>query len=175
MKIIGVILVFLALVSCSKEDPIDSPAACRSLTQIEGWNKISFKSHLTIQTPVNFTGGITVGEGPAFFVENPDNSIVMAYAYGYTIYEEYGPVLTNPDTNSITVKDFDYNDILLDQRLDLCSRLATVGIYFYNLGESRIGTLYWVKDDGYRESLSVFYADSMQQEVENILFSIQEK
>lgn len=166
------VLTLLIFSACAK-DEIPAASTCHQLTQNPNWITEYFKFDHTIQFPESYEGGVFGTEGPIFRMNRIDNKVVMQYSYCDPMYcVEYGDTLKNLVVDSIMAIDENNQLVTLANRNEICYDLVTVGIFYYGGSEQRVGKLYWLKDHEFRESLSVFYENSFQSEVEEILTTI---
>lgn len=166
------VLALLIFSACAK-DEIPPASTCQQLTQNPDWITEYFKSDQTIQFPETYVGGVFGFEGYVFEKTRIDNKVVMEYFFCNPMYcVEYGDTLKDWDVTSIIALDKNNQLVTLANRNEICYDLVTVGIFYYSGFEQRVGKLYWLKDHEFRESLSVFYENSFQSEVEEILTTI---
>lgn len=173
MKVQYIIMTFLLLlqVECKKADDSTKENPKDTIWLVE-----NFKSNYTIQFPESYEGiGMYGFEGNMFTKIRSDGKILFSYQYCHPLgCENFGDTLEIPAPNSVLALDAEENEIILDLVEQIIVGGDTVGILYY-IDEEQSTAKYFMKEgDELLEGLSIFYAKSEANEVEEILLSISE-
>jgi hypothetical protein len=174
-KFIMLSAIFCLLLSCKKSPEKSETPGCYTLTQIDGWPKINFKSNYTIQVPNEFEGlGMMGFEGNTFSKHSPDYKIYLDYGYcGNGLFcFDFGDPLAHPAP--------DYIQILTKLRLSVttnkikyfCQNSDTVGLLYYIDNDNANGRLFWKDNNIFKAALNVDFSLTEITTVNKIIGSI---
>lgn len=176
-KFISLILLSLAFAACKKDkiEPIKENII--EMVANPNFSKENFKTDFTIQFPANYDGVGMVGfEGNMFSKARVDDKIALDYSFCSPLYcNDFGSDLVNSNSTQISITDKNGQQILLTNRLNFGRNNSIEWIYFYNQSAQTIGKLYGKQGNVYQEALSINYENTLQNEVVDILKTIDKK
>lgn len=160
---------FLAQFSCESEDA-DSCIEMRS----QEWQEEAFKPDFTIEFPDDYEGvGMTGFEGPIFFKNRIDSSVLLSYYYCSPLYcEAFGDTLSNIEIESFEFIDQDGSVFLLDQKIEFCRNSETEAFLFHNSTDWTRGIYFMNPDEAWQEALRLEFDNKEINEVVKILGTI---
>lgn len=159
--------------ACDDEEP--SPT-CTTLEQNANWTAEDFKTLYDIQFPANYEGLGMVGFEGNFFAKNRTDSLIyFSYNYCAPLYcEDFGDALADPVPTSITILGTGSGQ-LLSEVLEFCDGTNEIfAILYHDTTTTSSGRLYMRQGNNFLEALSISYDQSTQQEVEDIIKTINE-
>ena len=175
--ILSLIIILTILTSCEKkEEEKITISDCITISQNPNWTTENFKTNYTIQFPNTYEGtGMTGFEGNIFNKNRVDDKVELKYAFcGALLCNDFGDALDVPIPNSVTAKDKDNNDIILNSKKEFCLNTNTIGILYYNIEMNSTGKYYIKQGSDYLEGLTIYFSNTEYQEVENIIKTITE-
>jgi hypothetical protein len=167
----------VCLLGCDDSAPLMAPP-CNNLSTQPTWPVLAFKTDYTIQFPKDYQGaGLTSFEGNLFYKCNSDTSVLMWYSYCDPLHcDDFGDILSHPEAASLIIA-VDSSSMVLDKKIFFCANDAHIGIYYSNESNPQkvVGRLFWKDTTDYREALSVSYTKAKEDDVIEILRTIQKK
>ncbi len=168
------LLLLITLIgSCAKDEEISLNNSIE-VSQNSNWNTEDFKTNYTIQFPDNYEGTGMVGfEGYVFNKSRIDKKVEFTYSFCNPLFcSDFGNPLNVPILNSLTIKDQDGNEIVLNSKKEFSLNGNLVGILYHNSAVNSIGKYYMNQGDKYLEGLTIYFSNTEYQEVENIIKTI---
>jgi len=172
---LSIATILLILTSCEKQELLESNSI--EISQNPNWSTEDFKNNYIIQFPDNYEGYGMVGfEGNIFFKNRNDYNVEFNYYFcGLSYCNDFGNALAIPIPKSIMVVDKNNNEINLNSKTEFSFNDEIVGILYFNTELNSTGIYYMKQGTEYLEGLSINFANSEYQELENIVKSIVEK
>ncbi len=171
MRLLTTFCFLAVLVGCHNKDvsPASSTGTLNSTSQ-SGWTTERLNSDYTVQFPTGYTGNGAVGfEGLTFSKTRKDGKAQFHYSFcGPTFCSEYGQPLPNPVPARVIA-----GSLTLNKSVALNRNGQTQGIFYYAEQDKTSGRLYLLNDGQLKESLTIQYEYSLQNEVLAILQTIQ--
>lgn len=160
--------------ACDDEEPTPT---CIELAQNANWTSENFKSDYTIQFPADYEGQGMIGfEGNTFFKNRMDDLVDFSYFYcdSGLFCEDFGDTLAVPPPESIIVSLIDAT-LLLPEAVEFCDTNGDLSaILYHDSAATSTGRLYMKQSNDFLEALHISYAQETQQEVEDIIKTINE-
>lgn len=176
-KLILISAVFCFLFSCEKtSEKIYTPGRY-TLTQINDWTKINFKTDYTIQVPDGFEGIGMIGfEGNTFSKHSADNKINLDYAYcdGLSC-SDFGETLTSPVPDRVQILIYPNSSITTKKITYFIQNSDTVGLFYYSNLDNAMGRLFWKDNNTFRAALNVNFSLTEIATVDKIIGTIKGK
>jgi hypothetical protein len=177
-KLILFSVIFCLLFSCKKSPEKNDTPGCYTLTQIDGWPKINFKSNYTIQVPDGFDGlGMAGFEGNTFAKHSSDNKINLTYAYcdnGLFCFD-FGDTLSHPAPGNIQILNNLGSSVTTNKIKYFCQNSDTVGLLYYIGNYDANGRLYWKDNNIFKAALDVDFLLTEMVTVDKIIGTIKVK
>ncbi len=176
-KIISLILLTFAFAACKKDKIEPNKENIIEMVTNPNFSKENFKTDFTIQFPTNYDGIGMIGfEGNTFSKARVDDKIVLKYSFcGPTYCNDFGSDLANNNATQLSITDINGQQILLTNRLNFGKNNSIEWIYFYNQSAQSIGKLYGKQGNVYQEALTIYYENTLQNEVVDILKTIDKR
>ncbi|NOZ74385.1 MAG: hypothetical protein GXO90_03275 [FCB group bacterium] len=172
MKVTFITLSLLMVYACSDQN---QETDCIPTEQNYHWTAEPFKTDFTIQFPSNYNGpGLHGFEGNIFYKARTDSSVEFEYFYcGPLNCEDFGDTLPNPYPDSIMVNYGSSEERNMNQLVLFCTNGEETGIFYHDQNEIAKGKYFQRVNRVYLEALSIRYDLGLEDEVENILRTIQ--
>jgi len=178
---IQIIMFYILVASCNDNNNIQP--LCTSFQSHAVWASENFKTGYTIQFPSNYEGdGETLSPAHYFNKNRTDNNARFFWSHcEWASCQEYGrvPLTTLRDTiKAGAVEIFNTGGYLIRNDLTahkiFCDSAGIAAVFYHNTQPDTDGALFIKQDDDkYYAAVMMHYDISTQQEVENILKTIQ--
>jgi len=175
--ILTFLLIIIVLTHCEKDVSTAKPNIY-TLTTVDGWLTINFKTNYTIQVPNDFLGiGMAGFEGNTFEKYSKDSKIILSYAYsnGGTFFYDFGDNLQHPIPKNLTVKDQSGISHTLDKTDFYTQNSDTLGIFYYSNDTLAFGKVYWLDNGFFKQALDIKFYSSECLIVQLIISTIKRK